>query len=105
MNFIAGESSSDSLEEAFPNRIEALFQGLATLRWLQAAGSDGEAKPSAQAGFGSCHFARHLRGVTRRRTWAWFAGRVDRALTHAALPSHDVLKTVRRKEDGEIVGQ
>ena len=24
MNFIAGESSSDSLEEAFPNRIEAL---------------------------------------------------------------------------------
>src|SRR5215831_14996971 len=27
-----------------------------------------EAKPSAQAGFGSCHLARHLRGVTRRRT-------------------------------------
>ena len=36
-------------------------------RRLQSAGSQGEAKPSAQAGFGSCHFARHLRGVTRRR--------------------------------------
>ena len=97
MNFIAGESSSDSLEEAFP--------GLAILRWRQAAGSQGEAKPSAQAGFGSCHFARHLRGVTRRRTGTCFAGRVDRALTHAALASHDVFKTVRRKEDGEIVRQ
>jgi len=41
---------------------------LAILRWRHPAGSQGEAKPSAQAGFGSCHFARHLRGVTRRRT-------------------------------------
>jgi hypothetical protein len=30
---------------------------------------------------------------------------MDRALTHAALPGHDVFQTVRRKEDGEIVGQ
>src|SRR5262249_51827790 len=46
----------------------ARFQGLGILRWRQPAASHGETKPSAQAGFGSCHFARHLRGVTRRRT-------------------------------------
>jgi hypothetical protein len=38
MDFIAGESSSDSLDEAFPNRIEHSFQALAILRWRQAAG-------------------------------------------------------------------
>jgi len=46
VNFTAGESSADSLDEAFPNRIEALL-GLAILRWRRATGSHGQAQPSA----------------------------------------------------------
>ena len=67
MNFIAGESSSVLLDEAFPNRIEHSSKVSLFFVGAKQPGSQGEAKPSAQAGFGSCHFARHLRGVTRRR--------------------------------------
>jgi hypothetical protein len=52
-----------------PESDRALFRGLAIFVGASQR-SHREAKPSAQAGFGSCRFARHLRGVTRRRTCA-----------------------------------
>jgi hypothetical protein len=60
MNFIAGQSPSDPLDEVFPK--------VSFIRcWREATGSHGQAQPSAQAGFGCGDFARHLRGLARRR--------------------------------------
>lgn len=41
MKFFAGETSPDALEEAFPTRIEALFQRLAVRRGAKQRGHMG----------------------------------------------------------------
>jgi hypothetical protein len=98
-------SLSSAIDEEHLKQIEALFRSRAILYLRRATRSRGEAKPSAYAGFRRRHFARRLRGVTRRCTCAVSALRMDRALAHAALPIDDVCKTVRRKEHGDIVGR
>jgi hypothetical protein len=105
MNFAAGlRSSSDLVDEAVP---KAARSPLPKSRYFSLAPSIGvarsEAKPSAYAGVGCRHFARHLRRVTRRSIWA-ITGRVDRASALAALPIDHVCKGVGREKHGEIVG-